>query len=70
MKLDAKLQFKTTPSHKYHEEDKLFTFEDTYTFHNERDIEDCEQVIKNDMIEVVTYDGTIEIIEFTIKEAL
>ena len=68
MKLKAAIQFNTTPDHKYHEEGKLFTFEDTYTFYNGRDIEDCKQFIKNDMLEVVAYDGAIEVIDLTIKE--
>lgn len=70
MKLHAIIQFKTTPNHKYHEEGKLFTYDDTYTFYNERDIDDCKQVVKEDMLEVVTYDGLIEIIDFTIKEVV
>ena len=68
MKLKATIRFKTTPDHKYHEGGKLFTFEDTYTFYNERDIEDCKQIIKEDMLGVVAYDGPIEIISFTIDK--
>lgn len=68
MKLKATIRFKTTPDHKYHEGGKLFTFEDTYTFYNERDIEDCKQFIKNDMLEVVAYDGAIEVIDLAIDK--
>lgn len=70
MELHAIIQFKTTPNHKYHEEGKLFTYDDTYTFGEDWYADNCRQFVKEDMLEVVNYDGLIEIIDFTIKEVI
>ena len=64
----AQLSFFTTEEHAHHEEYKLFTFVDIYSFDADRDPKDVAFVVESDLTDIATYDGPIKIVNFMIEK--